>query len=188
MSNLDDDKDPIDDRVRAYYEMLGIAQRMVESEGRAYADKCFACGRNKVKRNRAKEIVKENTTIGSNGDRICASKKCAATWGYAEVIVPKGIVQKAPRPGDFENRIASLAPLGYALNQMLRDKERWRWPAQVLVGFCTTVAGYDDLADHANEYAWPHPSEEGWTEARARAAASAARRELRKRMRGPGLK
>lgn len=177
--DFDLDDDPIDDLIRAYYELQGGALQLFESEGRAYAERCEACG-------------EKDRTMDRMGNQVCANHRCGALWPYVVKMISHGEVQKSGRPQGYENRLAGLVPVGYALNQMLRDRERWRWAAQVLVGYAITANGYDDIAEHANRFGWPHPQGGAWTDKRCRAAASAARRELRKRMKrerhlsGPG--
>lgn len=169
----------IDERIQAYYQLHGMGQDLVDSTGRVYAPACEECGWQKRHWKEAGELW------------VCGH--CGGPWPYEDVEVLKGEVCRAsvcgrpvpaPRPGEFERRLASLAHLGYHLNAMLRD-EYWRWATQVLVGHALTSLTYADVADHANRFEWPTRGA-AWTEAGARQRASRARAELRRRLRTRG--
>jgi hypothetical protein len=177
-----EDEDSLDDRIRAYYELQGCALSMTEGEAFAYAPKCETCRRPERNKETAEVVGRK---LGPLGYQVC--RKCGALWPYVTVVLPRGDYQKSGRPQGYENKLAGLAPLGYELNRMLRD-DHWRWATQVLVGYATTSNGFDDIADHANRFSWPHPRGGVWNEARCRAACVGARRELRARMKaGQGV-
>ncbi len=168
----------LDDQIARYYCLHGAAQCVVDSSGRVYDKACSECG------------FTVRHWKESEGIWVCGH--CPAPWGYEDVEVLKGEVCRrsktrgmvthavpAPRPGEYENRLAGLAHLGYHLNAMLRDGY-WRWPTQVLVAHVVTSCGYEEIAIHANAYGWPVQGE--WTESKCRWWSDRARGELRRRL------
>ena len=165
-------------QICAYHALLGQGQNVIDSTGTIYENLC-ECG---AKLRHWKE----------DGELwVCG--KCGAPWQHEEREIFKGEVCKqsrrgkpipTSRPGEYENRLASLAHFGYHLNQMLDDKY-WRYPTQVLVGNALTSCGYEEIAIHANAYEWPTGNDGvAWTEARCEDWAGRAALELSIRLRG----
>ena len=168
----------LDDRIAAYYSLHGCAQNILDSTGRVYDKACSKCG--------------GPTRHWKGSEEIWVCGHCGALWDYEDVELLKGEVCRrsrtrgmvthaipAPRPGEYEERLAGLAHMGYHLNQMLRD-DHWRWPTQVLVGYAVTSCGYAEIALHASAYEWAGIE---WSATRCEWAAGRARGELRRRMR-----
>ena len=83
-----------------------------------------------------------------------------------------------------------MAPIGIAINGMLREEERgdsaWgasraplRWDAQALLAYALTPATHEEIACFAQAHCWPGRR---WSPRAVRSAIGAARHELMRRI------
>lgn len=156
----------VDGMVRAYFCAIEHAQNPASEYVTVYARKCGECGC-------------PNRTIDATGPWRCANHRCGAEWpSVPDVPMPRGLVQSTPRPGRVDDRMADMAPIGIALNEMLADP-RHRYDAQCLVGYALTAATYRDLALFARAARWPGRR---WTEHGVDHALRSARTEFLRRL------
>ncbi len=159
----------IDERICLYYQLFGQGQNIVDSTERLYDKHCGTC-KGTIRHWRTTEKV-----------WVCGACPGGVLWGFQDIDILKGETDRPRRPGQHENKIAGLAHFGYHLNRMLRD-ERWRYPSQLLIGHALTSCTYDEIAEHANQYRWPSPNGDPWSESMCKWWADRARGQLRRRI------
>ncbi len=167
-------RDSLDNLVRRYFMLQGRGLDIVDSRGFLYDERCSRVFRDKTK-------CASRLSVWKDTEQRWVCGRCGESWPLHEAFVLKRVVQRSPRAGEVEARMAELAELGHALNAMLRDSF-WRWETQVLVGYALTPATYADIAMHARVYGWKSRSGRDWSEAMAKQGAQRARRELTRRI------